>query len=53
MMDTSAFARNPYAQTLKKLQQVPRLSLDQVQHLIRRKISQMTAKDTDQLRHGV
>ena len=52
MMDTSAFSRNPYAQTLKKLQEVPHLSLDAVQALIRRKIGQMTAKDTDQLRHG-
>ena len=52
MMDTSAFSRNPYAQTLIKLQQVPKLSLDDVQALIRRKIGQMTAKDTDQLRHG-
>ena len=52
MMDTSAFSRNPYAQTLKKLSQVPKLSLDEVQTLIRRKIGQMTAKDTDQLRHG-
>lgn len=50
-MDTTAFSRNPYAQTLKKLQEVPKLSLDDVQHLIRRKIGQMTAKDTDQLRH--